>query len=139
MYLLDTNVVAELRKAQSPKVDRNVLAWSNSVPVSSLHLSAITVMELEIGILLVARRDPTQGTILRTWLDGHVLPTFLDRILPVDTSVARRCARLHAPDPRPDRDALIAATALVHGMTMVTRNVRDFVPTGVETVNPWEA
>ncbi|MCY3775882.1 MAG: type II toxin-antitoxin system VapC family toxin [Candidatus Aminicenantes bacterium] len=137
MYLLDTNVVAELRKAQSPKVDRNVLAWSNSVPVSSLHLSAITVMELEMGILLVARRDPAQGTILRTWLDGHVLPTFLDRILPVDTSVARRCARLHVPDPRPDRDALIAATALVHGMTM-TRNVRDFIPTGVETVNPWE-
>lgn len=139
MYLLDTNVVAELRKAQSPKVDRNVLAWSNSVPVSSLHLSAITVMELEMGILLVARRDPAQGTILRTWLDGHVLPTFLDRILPVDTSVARRCARLHVPDPRPDRDALIAATALVHGMTMATRNVRDFAPTGVEIVNPWGA
>lgn len=139
MYLLDTNVVAELRKAQSPKVDRNVLAWSNSVPVSSLHLSAITVMELEMGILLVARRDPAQGTILRTWLDGHVLPTFLDRILPVDTSVARRCARLHVPDPRPDRDALIAATALVCGMTMVTRNVHDFAPTGVEIVNPWEA
>lgn len=139
MYLLDTNVVAELRKAHSPKVDRNVLAWSNSVPVSSLHLSAITVMELEMGILLVARRDPAQGTILRTWLDGHVLPTFLDRILPVDTSVARRCARLHVPDPRPDRDALIAATALVHGMTMATRNVRDFAPTGVEIVNPWGA
>ena len=139
MYLLDTNVVAELRKAQSPKVDRNVLAWSNSVPASSLHLSAITVMELEMGILLVARRDPAQGTILRTWLDGHVLPTFLDRILPVDTTVARRCARLHVPDPRPDRDALIAATALVYGMIMVTRNVRDFAPTGVEIVNPWEA
>lgn len=139
MYLLDTNVVAELRKAQSPKVDRNVLAWSNSVPVSSLHLSAITVMELEMGILLVARRDPAQGTILRTWLDGHVLPAFLDRILPVDTSVARRCARLHVPDPSPDRDALIAATALVYGMIMVTRNVRDFAPTGVDIVNPWEA
>ena len=137
MYLLDTNVVAELRKARSPKVDKNVLAWANSIPVSSLHLSAITVLELEIGILSVERRDPTQGTILRTWLDSHVLPTFLDRILPVDTTVARRCARLHVPDPRPDRDALIAATALVHRMTMVTRNVRDFTPTGVETVNPW--
>lgn len=137
MYLLDTNVVAELRKASSPKVDKNVLAWANSIPVSSLHLSAITVLELEIGILSVERRDPAQGTILRTWLDSHVLPTFLDRILPVDTTVARRCARLHVPDPRPDRDALIAATALVHGMTMVTRNVRDFTPTGVETVNPW--
>ena len=137
MYLLDTNVVAELRKARSPKVDKNVLAWANSIPVSSLHLSAITVLELEIGILSVERRDPAQGTILRTWLDSHVLPTFLDRILPVDTTVARRCARLHVPDPRPDRDALIAATALVHRMTMVTRNVRDFTPTGVETVNPW--
>ena len=138
MYLLDTNVVAELRKAKSPKVDKNVLAWANSVSVSSLHLSAITVLEFEMGILSVERRDPAQGTILRTWLDAHVLPTFIDRVLPVDTAIARRCARLHVPDPRPDRDALIAATALVHGMTMVTRNVRDFAPMGVETVNPWE-
>ena len=138
MYLVDTNVISELRKARSSKVDKNVLAWANSVPASSLHLSAITVLELELGILLVERRDPAQGTILRSWLDTHVLPAFLDRILPVDAMVAQRCAKLHVPDRRPDRDAFIAATALVYGMTMVTRNVHDFVRTGVEVINPWK-
>ncbi len=138
MYLLDTNVIAELRKAKSPKVDQKVLAWANSVSAASLFLSVITVLELEKGILLIERRDPTQGAILRSWLDTYVLPAFRDRILPVDTAVAQCCARLHVPTPRPDRDALIAATALVHGLTVVTRNVNDFTPTGVEIVNPWE-
>lgn len=138
MYLLDTNVIAELRKAKSPKVDQKVLAWANSVSAASLFLSVITVLELEKGILLIERRDPTQGAILRSWLDTYVLPAFRDRILPVDTAVAQCCARLHVPAPRPDRDALIAATALVHGLTVVTRNVNDFTPTGVEIVNPWE-
>ena len=138
MYLLDTNVIAELRKATSPKVDQKVLAWANNVSIASLFLSAITVLELETGTLLVERRDPAQGAMLRTWLNTHVLPTFPDRILPVDTAVAQRCARLHVPDPRSDRDALIAATALVHGMIVVTRNIKDFAPTGVELLNPWE-
>ncbi len=138
MYLLDTNVIAELRKAKSPKVDQKVLTWANSVSAASLFSSVITVLELEKGILLIERRDPTQGAILRSWLDTYVLPAFRDRILPVDTAVAQRCARLHVPTPRPDRDALIAATALVHGLTVVTRNVNDFTPTGVEIVNPWE-
>ena len=102
-----------------------------------LFLSAITILELETGALLVERRDPAQGAILRAWLDGHVLPAFAGRVLAVDTAVAQRCARLHVPDPRADRDALIAATALVHGMTVVTRNVADFEPTGVPTLNPW--
>ena len=138
MYLLDTNVIAELRKAQSPKVDQKVLAWANSVSAASLFLSVITVLELEKGILLIERRDPTQGAVLRSWLDTHVLPAFRERILPVDTAVAQCCARLHVPAPRPDRDALIAATALIHGLTVVTRNVADFTPTGVEIINPWE-
>ena len=138
MYLLDTNVVAELRKAQSPKVDQKVLAWANRVSAASLFLSVITVLELEKGILLIERRDPTQGAVLRSWLDTHVLPAFRERILPVDTAVAQCCARLHVPAPRPDRDALIAATALIHGLTVVTRNVADFTPTGVEIINPWE-
>ena len=138
MYLLDTNVIAELRKATSPKVDHKVLGWATSVSTASLFLSVITVLELETGTLLVERRDPTQGAVLRSWLNTHVLPAFSDRILPVDTPVAQRCARLHVPDPRSDRDALIAATALVHGMTVVTRNIKDFAPTGVELLNPWK-
>lgn len=138
MYLLDTNVIAELRKATSPKVDQKVLAWVNSVSTASLFLSVITVLELEIGTLLVERRDPVQGVVLRSWLNTHVVPTFSDRILPIDTTVAQRCARLHVPNPRSDRDALITATALVHGMTVVTRNTKDFAPTGVELLNPWE-
>lgn len=137
MYLLDTNVVSELRKAKSGKADKNVTAWASSVAVASLFLSAITILELETGTLLVERRDPAQGAILRAWLEGHVLAAFSQRILAVDIAVAQRCAKLQVPDPRSDRDALIAATALVHGMTVVTRNVAHFEPTGVEVLNPW--
>ncbi len=138
MYLLDTNVVSELRKAKSCKIDKNVLAWANSVATSSLFLSVVTIMELETGVLLIERRDPTQGGVLRSWLNAHVLPAFSERILPVDTAVAQCCARHHVPDPRSDRDALIAATALVHGMSVVTRNVDDFMATKVDLLNPWE-
>jgi len=137
MFLLDTNVVSELRKAKSGKADPNVVAWANTIPVPEMFLSSITVLELEAGVLLAERRDPAQGSILRVWLETRVLPTFADRVLPVDTAVALRCAKLHVPDPRPERDALIAATALVHGMCMVTRNVEDFQATGVGIMNPW--
>lgn len=137
MFVLDTNVVSELRKAKAGKADQQVTAWAAGVAPGSLFVSAITILELEIGTLLVARRDPAQGAILRAWLDGHVLTAFAGRVLAVDTAVAQRCARLHVPDPRADRDALIAATALVHGMTVVTRNVLDFEPTGVPVLNPW--
>ncbi len=137
MYLLDTNVISELRKAKSGKANKNVVTWANSVPATSLFLSVITILELETGLLLVERQDPAQGAVLRSWLNAHVLPAFADRILSVDTAVAQRCAHLHVPDPRSDRDAIIAATALVHGMTVVTRNTNDFEPTGVEILNPW--
>lgn len=138
MFILDTNVVSELRKAKSGKADPLVTAWAAAQQPVGLYISAITVLELEMGILQVERRDATQGAVLRVWLEQHVLPAFAGRILPIDSSVAQRCARLHVPDPRSERDALIAATALVHGMTVVTRNVADFVPTGVGLVNPWE-
>ena len=137
MFVLDTNVVSELRRAKAGKADKNVTAWAASVSPGGLFLSAITILELETGALLVERRDPAQGAILRAWLDGHVLPAFAGRVLAIDTAVAQRCARLHVPDPRADRDALIAATALVHGMTVVTRNVADFELTGVALLNPW--
>jgi predicted nucleic acid-binding protein len=139
MFLLDTNVVSELRKAKAGKADKNVTAWAASASASTMFISAITVQELEIGVLLAERRDPAQGAILRRWLETQVLPTFADRILPVDTPIARRSAALHVPDPRPVSDSLIAATALVHGMPVVTRNVPDFIPTGVEIIDPWKA
>jgi predicted nucleic acid-binding protein len=139
MFLLDTNVISELRKVRADKADRNVAAWARDVPAGSLFLSVIVVQELEIGVLLAERRDPSTGAILRAWLDAHVLPAFAGRILAVDMAVAQRSAMLHVPNPRPIRDGLIAATALVHGMTVVTRNVTDFAPTGVSLLNPWDA
>jgi len=138
MFVLDTNVVSELRKIRSGKADPHVAEWADSVDAGSLHLSVITILELEIGILQLERKDPRQGTVLRTWLDTLVLPEFNGRIFPVDTAVAQRCARLHVPAPRAERDALIAATALVHGMTVVTRNLADFEATGVPLLNPWD-
>jgi len=137
MYLLDTNVVSELRKVRAGKADPNVARWADRVEASELYLSVITVQELEIGVLLVERRDPVQGAMPRSWLNDHVLPAFAGRILPVDTAVALRSARLHVPDPHPVRDGLIAATALVHGMTVVTRNVEDFARAGAKVLNPW--
>ena len=139
MFVLDTNVVSELRKARLGKADSNVTAWAESVDASDLFVSAITIMELELGVLSVERRDATQGAMLRSWLEQQVLPEFAGRTLSVDIAVAQRCARLHVPDKRGERDALIAATALVHGMTVVTRNIADFKPTGVSLINPWEA
>ncbi len=136
-FLLDTNVVSELRKIRLGKADPHVVAWADSVDAGDLYLSVISIQELEIGILLLERRDPAQGALLRSWLNGHVLPAFAGRILDVDSAVALRAARLHLPDPRPVRDGLIAATALVHGMTVVTRNLADFDPSGVATLNPW--
>jgi predicted nucleic acid-binding protein len=136
MYLLDTNVVSELRRAQ--KAHQGVRKWADALPAASLYLSVISILELEIGVLLIERRDRNQGRILRGWMDRHVLPTFADRILAVDMAVAQRCAALYVPNPRSDRDALIAATALVHGMTVVTRNVNHFQHLGVAVVNPWQ-
>jgi len=136
MYLLDTNVVSELRK---PHADRRVRAWAQEVPPPSLFLSAITVLELETGILQIERRDKKQGAALRGWLDKQVLPAFAERVLPVDLVVALQCARLHVPDRMADGDALIAATALVHGLVVVTRNTSDFESAGVSLFDPWQA
>ena len=137
MYLLDTNVISELRKAGSNKIHLNVQQWASQIPVSDLYLSVITLLELELGILLIERRDHAQGKVLRSWFSDHVVPAFTERTLDIDTAIAQRCATLHVPDQRSDRDALIAATALVHGMTVVTRNIVDFQATGVKLLNPW--
>lgn len=139
MFILDTNVISELRRAGDGRADPNVLSWLAAGDASQLFISAITVMELEIGVRRVERRDAAQGMLLRRWLDERVLVEFKDRVLAVDKPVALRCAGLHVPDPRSDRDALIAATALVHGFTVVTRNTSDFAATGVAVLNPWLA
>lgn len=135
MFVLDTNVVSELRRPD--QANSLVIAWANGVALGQQFLSAMTVLELEIGVLRMERKDKRQGSELRYWLEQQVLRAFAGRILPMDTAVARRSARLHVPDPLPDRDAIIAATALVHGMTVVTRNVRDFQSTKVGILNPW--
>ncbi len=137
MFVLDTNVISELRKARTGKADAKVVAWATSVPPALLFISAITVLELELGTLLMERRDPRQGAMLRAWLDTQLLPAFAGHVLSIDTEVAQCCARLHVPDTRSDRDAMIAATGLVHASKIVTRNVVDFAGTGVGLLNPW--
>lgn len=136
MYLLDTHVVSELRRPTH--TDARVLAWSRRVAHTDLYLSAITVLEIEQGALSAMRRDPTMGAIFLEWLHAQVLPAFKQRILPIDCAAALCCAKLHVPDPKSERDALIAATAIANGMRVVTRNVADFRPTGVDVLNPWE-
>lgn len=138
MYLLDTHVISELHRAIRGKGDARVTAWLAHTGLPTCYISAITLMELEIGILRLERRDMVQAMPLRAWLETRVVPEFSERVLAVDETVARRCAALHIPDPRPERDALIAATALTHGMTMVTRNTADFEATGVALLNPWQ-
>ena len=98
MFVLDTNVISELRKVGDGKADARVAAWVSGRGAASFDISALTLMELEIGILRIERRDPEQGDRLRTWMDRHVLPEFLGRTLPVDSAVALKCARLHVPD-----------------------------------------
>ncbi len=137
MFLLDTNVLSELRRPRlaAPKL----LEWADTAATSRQFISAVTIMELEMGVLSIERRDPAQGGVLRNWLVGKVEPSFNGRVLPFGPRTAQICARLHVPDRRPERDAMIAATALEHGLTMVTRNVSDFKPFGVPVLNPWQA
>ncbi len=139
MFLLDTNVISELRKARVGKANAGVAAWAEAGKIEEMFISVITVQEIEIGILRKERQDSKQGALLRTWLNQHVIPTFADRILPIDLAVAQRSASLHVPNLMPFRDGLIAATALIHGMTIVTRNVADFADKNVALINPFEA
>lgn len=135
-YVLDTNVVSELRKGPR-RAHAGVQRWAARHRQTDMYLSAVTVLEIELGVMRIRRRDEAQANRLQAWLEDEVLAVFAHRILPIDVPVARQAARLHVPDPRPERDALIAATALVHGCTIVSRNTADFAPMGVALVNPW--
>ena len=137
MYLLDTNVISELRKVKSGKVDKNVQEWSIHIDPQLMYVSSITIHELELGILLAERTDQVKGNILRKWMNNHILPAFENRILSVDKNVVLVSAKYHVPDPKPYRDTLIAATAVVHNMTVVTRNTDDFRLDKVKLLNPW--
>jgi len=137
VHILDTNIVSETRKFSRGGGDSAVRDWLDTQEASLLYISAITVMELEYGCLLVEHRDVRQGQALRDWLTLR-LAVYDGRILPVDAVVAARAAALHVPNPRPDRDAIIAATALTHSCTVVTRNIKDFEIDGLEVINPWQ-
>lgn len=136
-YLLDTNIISELRKPVE-RAAPNVRTWAQHQPTSELSISVITVMEIEIGVARLQRRDSFQGDVLSKWLERDLLAAFATRILPIDLAVVRRAAAMHVPDPRPERDVLIAATALTRGLIVVTRNISDFQPLGVELLNPWD-
>lgn len=136
MFLLDTNIISELRRSE--RAAPAVVAWVRRIPPAELFLSAISLLEVRLGALLAARKDAAKGAMLETWIERQVLPAFHGRIVAVDATVAERCAELHVPDPRPERDSLIAASALVHRLTLVTRNIRDFAPMGVALCNPWD-
>lgn len=138
MFLLDTNVVSELRKAGAGRANAGVTRWASETPTVLMYVSVITLFELEHGVLLAERSDPRQGATLREWLDGSVVPTFGERVLPANGPIVKRAAALHVPDPAPFRDALIGATALVHDLAIVTRNESDFTRfEGLDVVNPW--
>ncbi|CAN5275330.1 type II toxin-antitoxin system VapC family toxin [soil metagenome] len=134
MYLLDTDIVFELRNAKSGGTDPGLAGWAGGVSRATLFVSAVSLLELEAGVARVARRDKAQGLALRAWLDGQLGPAFDGRILPVDAAVVRRCA--HLPHGG-GRDGLLAATALEHGLTLVTRDVAAFKAAKVKLFNPW--
>lgn len=139
MYLVDTSVVSELRRVAAGHGSPQVAAWQARCRPGDCYLSVVTLMELEIGVLRAERRDAIQGRLLRQWLDEALRPAFAQRLLDIDRRVAERAAHLHVPDPRPANDALIAATALIHELVVVTGNTRDFAGTGVLILNPWES
>ena len=139
MFLLDTNVITELRLAGTGRADPQVEAWLRQRNVAELHVSVINVFEAEMGVCQLERRDPVQAQALRRSLGKVFLRAFGNRILDITPQIATRAAAMHVPDPRAERDTWIAATAIVHGLIVVTRNVADFSHASVQICNPWDA
>ena len=137
MYLLDTNVVSELRKAKTGKANANVVLWAREALHDSMFLSVVTIMEIETGILRIQKRDKEQAAILSRWFTEQVLRNFENKILDVSLEVARACAQMHASNPKSERDALIGATAQVNNLILVTRNIKDFSGSNIAVLNPW--
>ena len=138
MFLLDTNIISESRKLGTPRVDPRAARWFAQVDVETSFVSAMTIFELERGVQHMERRDAKQGSVLRRWLDDQIMTTYERRILPLSREVALICAGLHIPDPKSERDAWIAATAIDAELTLVSRNVGDFAGMGVKLINPFE-
>jgi toxin FitB len=141
MFLLDTNIISESRKLGTSRIDTRAALWFAQVHVETSFVSAMTIFELERGVRQMERRDAKQGLVLRHWFENQIMATYEHRTLPLLHAVALVCAGLHIPDPKSERDAWIAATAIEAGLTLVTRNVSDFADMGVGIVNPfeWEA
>jgi predicted nucleic acid-binding protein len=137
MFLLDTNVVSELRRTERAEI--SVVRWSQAQDPATFHISVVTLMEIRHGALLIQRRDARQAAVFLRWLNDRILSEFRERTIPVSAEIALACAALHVPNPKSERDAWIAATALVLNLTVVTRNTRDFDQTGVKLFNPWGA
>lgn len=139
MYLLDTNIISEMRKVKSGKANPNLTAWLAQQDSNSFYTSAVVMMELERGILGIERKDPQQGRALRAWFDSMAAALLAGRVLPINETTAAICAKLHIPDRSPENDAWIAATARQYGLTLATRNTKDFEPMGIRLCNPFEA
>lgn len=137
MFLLDTNVVSDLRKVKSGNVDPDFREWASNLQIHQAYISVMTIFEIEMGIAKKERKDAVQGAILRDWFENKVRPTFKDRVLPITSEISTCAANLHVPDPKSDRDAFIAATGLEHGLIVVTRNIDDFINMQVGLFNPY--
>ena len=138
MFLLDTNIISESRKLGSSRIDPRAARWFDQIDLEETFVSAMTIFELELGVRQMERRDAKQGSALRHWLDDQILPTYENRTLPLSRDIALICAGLHIPDPKSERDAWIAATAIDAKLTLASRNVADFAGMGVELINPFE-